>query len=324
MSRNAFTLIELAVCVAIISILLTIGLVGLGSAREASRRASCQNNQKQLGLALHQFVGLTGGKLPFHDPGDSLPLSSLRPRSSSRPREVGPWFQLAPMLEIENFKSGVLFNGIAIPEHDVRELPSVLQCPSDPVAGCDYRACGGSGFVIGRLQTSIGGPIWHDSANGMVVWSTKPKQISELTDGLSNTAFACERLVYAKGAGGKNQIAFEPLVPLDDFIVDGAPYDSFVEFADSNWDAWYKLEWSGHAWHGMGLTSTAYNHVVRPNHPRAMVVFSGYEALFGFVGPSSHHPGGVNLCRADGSVTFVSDQIDGQLWSALASISANE
>ncbi len=96
-------------------------MVGLGSAREASRRASCQNNQKQLGLALHQFIGLTGGKLPFHDPGES-----------SGPREVGPWFQLAPMLEIENFQSGVVFNGVAISEHDVRQLPSMLQCPSDP------------------------------------------------------------------------------------------------------------------------------------------------------------------------------------------------
>ena len=75
--------------------------------------------------------------------------------------------------------------------------------------------------------------------------------------------------------------------------------------------------YTGRSWSsGYAFTSPTYVHILQPNSRIGHFTNSGREGDF-MVTPSSNHTGGVNLVRADGSVSFVADEIEREVWWAL-------
>jgi prepilin-type N-terminal cleavage/methylation domain-containing protein/prepilin-type processing-associated H-X9-DG protein len=101
--KRGFTLIELLVVIAIIAILIALLLPAVQQAREAARRTQCKNNLKQYGLALHNYADVYG----------SLPIagtnwnSAHNPPTWQHPAAVGWQIRCLPFLEQANLYSSL-------------------------------------------------------------------------------------------------------------------------------------------------------------------------------------------------------------------------
>ncbi len=130
-SRTAFTLIELLVVIAIIAILIALLLPAVQQAREAARRSQCRNNLKQLGLALHNY----------HDVYNCFPMNGFGAQMGAAYTTANAFSiftKLLPYLEQTSLYNQFDFNrpsteGTVSKNRELAKTPiAAFLCPSDP------------------------------------------------------------------------------------------------------------------------------------------------------------------------------------------------
>jgi prepilin-type N-terminal cleavage/methylation domain-containing protein len=198
--RPAFTLIELLVVIAIIAVLIGLLLPAVQKVREASSRASCSNNIKQIGIATQSINDQMGGLPPVASPdGWTSTTLALAPYNGA-PYTFFSW--LLPFVEEDGlFRAQTKGNsppgGYCGGQYMVPV--KTYRCPSDPSVGgggLSFTTNGGAnGFAAGCYSANylvFGNPKGTNDNTCVQGTSVLPKSIP---DGLSNTIFFGE--IYA-------------------------------------------------------------------------------------------------------------------------------
>ncbi|MBR9801902.1 DUF1559 domain-containing protein [bacterium] len=325
--RSAFTLIELLVVIAIIAILVALLLPAVQQAREAARRISCRSNMKQIGLALHNYMSTYSEMLP-----------NAGGTGAGYPNDHSPLARLLPFMEQANLQDLIDWDiqmghpgSGAIPAElwPVAEFPvPIYLCPSmagDPVTTftmSDGNTINVAGASYGMIHGNGLDGVTHagSEANG-VCWVGASVRLRDITDGTSNTVVFAETTV---GAGAEAM----PPTSLDPGEVD-------LRVWRASGSASNALDWlntgSGSVTGWNGGKSTIW---LRGSSPNGLVLalpltpnskIPDFQSRSGKAGAArSYHPGGVNVLLADGSVHFIGDSIDRNVWHALLSRSGGE
>ncbi len=158
--RRGFTLVELLVVIAIIGILIGLLLSAVQAAREAGRRAQCQNNLRQIALAIHNHhdqykilpsMGAYGNdpvRFSNNDPINGSPLRGIN-------QGTGLFYQILPFLEASNVYNPNVTG--TDPVAVLRNKMAIIRSAELPVFACPTRRSGRSLLIGGVMTTDYGG-----------------------------------------------------------------------------------------------------------------------------------------------------------------------
>lgn len=310
-SRRGFTLVELLVVIAIIGILVGLLLPAVQAAREAARRMQCGNNLKQLGLALHNYES----------------SNKRMPAGRSPNSNLSTFAALMPYLEQVALYEAIDFTQPST--HPRNDLPrgaliTTLLCPSDKVgsvpivgwAGTNYRTNQGATILNSQPSTVAGGANFGmPEPNGPFV-PGQFKRFGAITDGLSNTAaFSEHGLGDFSNAVSSVTDTFRPGT-YPNTLDEAVQQCNAVNVSDLSMQGNSNV---GAPWLSGSHSTTNYFHVAPPNGRSCM--FPPQRIA---TSAQSYHTGGVQVGRCDGSVSFVSQNIDILAWRAIGSIDGGE
>jgi len=282
--RSGFTLIELLVVIAIIAVLIALLLPAVQQAREAARRSQCINNLKQLGLALHTY----------HDTMNVFPPGWLGVQGGG-PNMQGPsgfaWgSHILPYLDQSPLYNQVNFNVSCIDPNNAlarQAVISVLRCPTDPSTNT-------------WAMPQEGSPT--------TILTTLPTANYVGSFGTQGFEDICENPPFPAAQCTSNGMFFHNSSTRMRDVVDGTSNTVFLgEHRTNNSLDWHST-WVGVVPNGeeaIARILAVSDHT--PNHPALHIDDF-----------SSWHTGGVHLLFGDGRVRFVTQNIDTNVFKAMA------
>jgi len=313
--ERGFTLVELLVVIAIIGILIALLLPAVQAAREAARRMSCSNKQKQICLAMHNY----------HDVQGTFPqgrMADLSPVEGSD--NWNGFVSLLPFIEQSALHDMSQTNDWCNNPWDNNDLSTAVitdfHCPSD--GGVKKAERGGRNYMLCYGDSMHDNHTGHPNGGrrGLFMGNqAPPNSFADMTDGTSNTLVLSESVCgdgtrRVKGnvlRGGDNDI-----LPVDRSnnsfhrrranICDAqvGPGGEYL----TTWNPRSDNEYRGFRWGDARPYFVAFTTVLPPNG--ASCTYSGGDSSGGCFSASSNHPGGVNAGLGDGSVRFVSESIN--------------
>ena len=315
---RGFTLIELLVVIAIIAVLIALLLPAVQAAREAARRTQCKNNLKQLGLALHNYESthrvFPPGSLGY--PFVWSPQAQLLPYIEQGHLQSLLVFQVPPMVAF-----GAGFDPVAVAQNETAAKSPVplFTCPSDKervpnslYGGISYPANAGSGINQIGVAADDGSV---SNADG-VIFQRSRIGFRDVTDGTSNTAAFGEQLL---GDGVNSAPA------ANDFRRRVVELPMATQTTEVACTAAGAPAWSGQRgakWINGHMADAMYNHYFVPN-AKVPDCHNGFHN-FAITSARSAHTGGVQVALVDGSVRFVSENLDLTIWRGIATRDGGE
>lgn len=332
--RRAFTLVELLVVIAIIGVLVALLLPAIQAARESARRAQCLNNMKQLGLGLQNYAG-AHATLP-----NGTTLGGFPDVHTGAAIDMLPYLEQANLTSLydpdeqwENQRADVSATAIPIfdcpstSEENPKQHPILEGVVDNDTYGTnDYAFNKGANdvFCLTAPLSAPGPGNMPDTIRGTfdLQWGAPFKAI---TDGTSNTfamgeASGSPDWVVCHGAG----------CTMADLVPDGSGQ------APTAWQGWIIPEPNSSSFFAGGLIVTSmYACTIDPMNKNP-VTDTFIEATNLFFPPNcqpttdsvsnfrSDHPGGCNFLYVDGSVHFLTEEIDPVPYRALSTISGDD
>jgi prepilin-type N-terminal cleavage/methylation domain-containing protein/prepilin-type processing-associated H-X9-DG protein len=323
--RSAFTLIELLVVIAIIAILIGLLLPAVQKVRGAAARLKCQNNLKQIGLALHNYHGDFGYFPPW-----GFDFNPPPPNNPYGPQTEGfsAFVWILPYIEQGNLTNTFTLNRSVI---DPTNLPpplgtspgggtniSTYLCPSAPTRTVDYGPffaaaglpvtslpLGGTDYAVMRGFTQT---FWNNCVAGLtnptIPWPGEESgamgvkggrtRLDDIRDGASNTILVTEdagrQQVYAAG---------QPVMP-------NAP-------GDNGWTL--NAAWADY---NTKITVNGASPTGVPGGGCGVVNVRNVGEIYSF------HINGANMLLGDGSVTFLNNSVQPTVLAALITRAGGE